>query len=104
MEFSRIKADIPDWLLDDTGSSTGQIALNRKLTEDFLGRTIRATNGGPGGDDRAHSLTEPLPRSPGSGSGALNRDREFESATIERTRESTDGERTAKEGRSEDQR
>ena len=33
MEFSRIKADIPDWLLDDTGSSAGQIALNRKLTK-----------------------------------------------------------------------
>ena len=42
MEFSRIKADIPDWLLDDTGSSASQISLDRKLTEDFLGRPIRS--------------------------------------------------------------
>ena len=42
MEFSRIKADIPDWLLDDTGTSASQISLDRKLTEDFLGRPIRS--------------------------------------------------------------
>ncbi len=41
MEFSRTRADIPDWLLDDTASSAGQITLDRKLTEDFLGARIR---------------------------------------------------------------
>ena len=41
IEFTRTRADIPDWLLDDTASASGRIALNRKLTEDFLGRTIR---------------------------------------------------------------
>ena len=41
MEFTRMRADIPDWLLDDTASSSGQIALDRKLTEDFLRRRIR---------------------------------------------------------------
>ena len=41
IEFSRTRADIPDWLLDDTASSAGQITLDRKLTEDFLGAKIR---------------------------------------------------------------
>ena len=41
MEFTRTRADIPDWLLDDTASSSGQIALDRKLTEDFLRRRVR---------------------------------------------------------------
>ena len=41
-EFTRTRADIPDWLLDDTASASGQITLDRKLTEDFLGRRIRA--------------------------------------------------------------
>ena len=41
IEFTRTRSDIPDWLLDDTGSASGQIALNRKLTEDFLGRPLR---------------------------------------------------------------
>ena len=42
IEFNRIRADIPDWLLDDTASASGQIALNRKLTEEFLNRPVRA--------------------------------------------------------------
>ena len=42
IEFTRTRADIPDWLLDDAGSSTGQIVLNRRLTEDFLGRKVNA--------------------------------------------------------------
>lgn len=42
IEFSRTRADIPDWLLDDAASSAGQIALDRKLTEDFLNAKIRA--------------------------------------------------------------
>ena len=42
IEFTRTRADIPDWLLDDAGSSTGQIVLNRHLTEDFLGRKVKA--------------------------------------------------------------
>ncbi|MDE0062535.1 MAG: hypothetical protein OXP09_05820 [Gammaproteobacteria bacterium] len=41
IEFSRTRADIPDWLLDDTASASGQVALNRKLTEDFLGIPVR---------------------------------------------------------------
>lgn len=41
-EFARTKADIPDWLLDDTASASGHIALHRGLTEDFLGRRVRA--------------------------------------------------------------
>ena len=41
IEFTRTRADIPDWLLDDTASASGQLALNRKLTEDFLGRPVR---------------------------------------------------------------
>jgi hypothetical protein len=40
--FSRARADIPDWILDDTGSSAGQIALRRELLEDFLSRPIKA--------------------------------------------------------------
>ena len=42
IEFTRTRADIPDWLLDDTASSSGRLALDRKLTEDFLRRRIRA--------------------------------------------------------------
>ena len=42
IEFSRTRADVPDWLLDDTASSSGQIVLDRKLTEDFLRRRVRA--------------------------------------------------------------
>jgi hypothetical protein len=40
--FSRALSDIPDWILDDTGSSSGQIALRRQLLEDFLGRSVKA--------------------------------------------------------------
>ena len=40
--YTRSLVDIPDWLLDDTGSSAGQIALRRGLLEDFLGRPIKA--------------------------------------------------------------
>lgn len=42
IEFTRTRADIPDWLLDDAGSSTGQIVLDRRLAEDFLGRKVKA--------------------------------------------------------------
>ena len=41
IEFTRIRADIPDWLLDDAGSSAGKIVLNRGLTESFIGRRLR---------------------------------------------------------------
>ena len=41
IEFTRTRADIPDWLLDDTASASGQLALNRRLTEDFLGSPVR---------------------------------------------------------------
>ena len=40
--FSRALSDIPDWILDDTGSSSGQIALRRGLLEDFLGRPVKS--------------------------------------------------------------
>ena len=40
--FSRALSDIPDWILDDTGSSSGQIALRRELLEDFLGKPVKA--------------------------------------------------------------
>lgn len=38
----RTRADIPDWILDDTASVSDQIAMNRKQAEDFLGRKISA--------------------------------------------------------------
>ena len=40
--FSRALTDVPDWILDDTGSSSGQIALRRELLENFLGRPVKA--------------------------------------------------------------
>ena len=40
-EFNRTRADIPDWLIDDAASASGQISLNLKLTEDFLGHPVR---------------------------------------------------------------
>ena len=40
-EFTRTRADIPDWLIDDAASASGQISLNLKLTEDFLGHPVR---------------------------------------------------------------
>ena len=40
-EFNRTRADIPDWLIDDPASASGQISLNLKLTEDFLGHPVR---------------------------------------------------------------
>ena len=40
--FSRSLGDIPDWILDDTGSSSGQIALRRGLLEDFLGKPVKS--------------------------------------------------------------
>ena len=41
IEFARTRADIPDWLLDDAGSSAGKIVLNRDYTESFIGRRLR---------------------------------------------------------------
>lgn len=41
MSMNRTKADIPDWILDDTASVSGQIAMNLRLAADFLGRPIR---------------------------------------------------------------
>ena len=41
IEFTRTRADIPDWLLDDAASASGQLALNRDLAQGFLGRPIR---------------------------------------------------------------
>ena len=39
--FSRMREDIPDWLIDDTASGAGRITLDKKRTEDFLGRAVR---------------------------------------------------------------
>ena len=36
------RADIPDWLLDDTASVSDQIVLKRGVVEQFLGRRIRS--------------------------------------------------------------
>ena len=41
IEFARVRADIPDWLLDDAGSTAEKIALSHELTEEFLGRSVR---------------------------------------------------------------
>ena len=41
MAASRTRSDIPDWILDDTASVSDQIALKRKLLEEFLGRSVR---------------------------------------------------------------
>ena len=37
----RTRDDIPDWILDDTASVAGQIAMNQDLLEDFLGDRVR---------------------------------------------------------------
>ena len=37
----RTRDDIPDWILDDTASVAGQIAMNRDRLEDFLGHRVR---------------------------------------------------------------
>lgn len=36
-----VKEDIPDWILDDTASVAGLIALNKSEAEDFLGKPLR---------------------------------------------------------------
>ncbi len=41
MASSRIKSDIPDWILDDTASVSDQIALKRDQLEEFLGKRVR---------------------------------------------------------------
>ena len=35
------KADIPDWILDDTASVSDQIVLKRDVLEQFLSRRVR---------------------------------------------------------------
>ena len=42
MASSRIKSDIPDWILDDTASVSDQITLKRDQLEEFLGRRMRS--------------------------------------------------------------
>ena len=42
MGAARMKSEIPDWLLDDSAGSAGQIALRRELVEDFLGESVKA--------------------------------------------------------------
>ena len=38
---SRTRSDIPDWILEDTASVSDQIAMKRKLLEDFLGKPLK---------------------------------------------------------------
>ena len=38
---TRTRNDIPDWILEDTASVSDQIAMNRKLLEDFLGKQVK---------------------------------------------------------------
>ena len=41
MSAQRTKADIPDWILEDTASVLDQVVLKRDVLEDFLGRRVR---------------------------------------------------------------
>ncbi len=41
MNAQRTKADIPDWILDDTASVSDQIVLKRDVLEQFLARRVR---------------------------------------------------------------
>ena len=38
---SRLRSEIPDWILDDTASVGGQIGLKQSEVEEFLGRRLR---------------------------------------------------------------
>ncbi len=40
MQSRSTLSDIPDWIVDDTASVTGQIVLRKELTEDFLGESV----------------------------------------------------------------
>ena len=40
MGASRIRNEIPDWILDDTASVASQVGLKRNEVEDFLGRRL----------------------------------------------------------------
>ncbi len=40
MGASRIRNEIPDWILDDTASVASQVGLKRDEVEDFLGRRL----------------------------------------------------------------
>lgn len=41
MAHRRTREDIPDWILEDTASVAGQIAMKRDLLEEFLNRRVR---------------------------------------------------------------
>ncbi|MCY3764445.1 MAG: hypothetical protein OXH06_03335, partial [Gemmatimonadetes bacterium] len=41
MASSRMKSDIPDWILDDTASVADQIVLKRDRLESFLNRRVK---------------------------------------------------------------
>ena len=40
MGASRIRNEIPDWILDDTASVASQVGLKRNEAEEFLGRKL----------------------------------------------------------------
>ena len=40
VRFTTTKADIPDWIMDDTGSASGQIMLKKEPLEAFLGKRV----------------------------------------------------------------
>ncbi len=44
MASSRMKSDIPDWILDDTASVADQIVLKRDRLESFLNRRVRRSS------------------------------------------------------------
>ncbi len=43
MAHRRTREDIPDWILEDTASVSGQLAMKRDLLEEFLTRRVRRT-------------------------------------------------------------
>ena len=42
MGSAGLRSEIPDWILDDARSSSGQIAMRRNLLEEFLGKSVKA--------------------------------------------------------------
>lgn len=41
MGATQLKSEIPDWVIDDTASTAGQIVLDKNLTEEFLNEEVR---------------------------------------------------------------
>lgn len=41
MGATQLKSEVPDWVIDDTASTAGQIVLDKNLTEEFLNEEVR---------------------------------------------------------------